>query len=600
MALYRDCVLVEVLGTEWRFEDREGASLAVDRDEQYAEMEVGSRADLEWSDKEAVCRILQVTKMLSSMQHLEQPPISFSPCRYSLSPAYFAGNALTPEEISRVELISTICPTIRRLNQRGGFWAAIGLACIETQPEQIQEFREELETVPELRKLSEERGTAQVKWFEKQWNSQKFHSAVMSFFQRLFVSRCSAIGLVQDSPSEVIKPRYVLDEAVFRTMAQILRVKLVIYMLAERELKQTYRGNGAQSCPSLYLLVSHGHVLHILYPSDKNSLPVPVLQPSVRGEKLQTVSAIWELKEGMQKTTQKWQLLGTGADAIDKELLTRFELSVKRLEYQESTGCVSCRMQSPDIKLNCHSICSQCLDNTLAQQLSQPPYQPFCPCSAPISSVTLRQLIGSKRYQQLQINMPDELKDYECEKCLRTGSHKEIYKLACECCLCIYCAAESIRNSRKCPCKLPLPEEIQLYCKDLNLSCSRCHVSKPFLSCLAHSPCHPLCKACAVTLLQEPETACPQCDRLYTQREQTQLAESLQGFCLICHMKKPFAEMVEMECACDICEKCMSRSLESATLTVCPKCWKVVTLPALLEKQLWQLRGKRFSLLVPH
>jgi hypothetical protein len=593
MALYRDCALIEVLRTEWRFEDREGGRLAVDRDARYAEMEVGSRADLEWNDKEAVCRIVQVTKMLSSTQHLEQPPISFSPCRYSLSPAYFAANSLTPEEISRVELISTLCPTIRKLNQRGGFWAAIGLACIETQPEQIREFRDEIERAPELRKLTQELGTAQVKWFEKQWNSQEFYSAVMSFFQRLFLSRCSSIGLVQDAPSEVIKPRYVLDDAVFHTMAQILRVKLVIYMLAERELKRTYRGNGAQSSPSLYLLVSHGHVLHILYPSVKDSLPVPVLQPSVKGEMLQTVSAIWHLTEGMQKTTQKWQLLGTGADVIDKELLTRFELSVKGLEYQEKTGCVSCGIPSADIKLSCHSICSQCLDNTLAQQFSQPPYQPYCPCSAPLSSITIRQLIGSKRYQQLQINMPDELKDYECEKCLRCGNYKEIYKLACDCCLCIYCAAESIRNSRKCPCSLPLPEEIQLYCKDFCLICSRCHVSKPILSCLAHSPCHPLCKACAATLLREPETACcPQCDRLYTQREQTQLAESLQGFCLICHMKKPFAEMVEMECACEICEECMSRSLESTALTMCPKCRKVASLPALLEKQLWRLRGK--------
>lgn len=597
MALCRDCELVEVLRTEWRFENREGERFAVDREEQYADMEVGSRADLEWSDKEAVCRILQVTKMLSSAQHLEHPPISFSPCRYPLSPAYFTSNSLTPEETSRVELISTTYPTIRRVNQRGGFWAAIGLAYLETQSEQITEFREELERVPELRNLTQEQGTAYVKWFEKQWKSQEFYSAVTSFFQRLFLTHCSSIGLVQDSPSEVIKPRYVLDDAVFQTMAQILRVKLVIYMLAERELKRVYRGNGVSS---LYLLVSHGHVLHILYPTGKNALPVPVLQPNVSGEKLQTISTIWELKEEMQKTTQKWQLMGTTADVIDKELLTRFELSVNELGYKERRGCVSCGRLSADVKLICHAICSQCLESTLALQFSQPPYQPFCPCSTPLSTVTLRQLIGSKRYQQLQKGIENpELKDYECEKCLRSGGYKDIYELHCGCCLCIYCAVDSIRSSGSCPCGTQLPVEIKSYCRDLQLICSSCNVSKPILSGIAYSPCHPLCKACASNLLEEAEKACPQCDRLYTQKEQTRLSDSLQGFCLICHQKKPFTEMVEMECACDICEKCMCRSCESRPLTACPKCGKAVTLPASIEKQLWLLRRKRLALLLP-
>lgn len=580
-------MLKEVLRRAWVFEDSAGDKWEVDREEQWEGMQVGSRADLEWNEGQAKCQIVQVTWAVSSAKHFHAPLICFSPCRYPLSSAYFT-DSLSPPETSLVELISLRCPTVRRVSQEGGFWLALGLACLEVQPGKVQEFGEEVESVKKLKRFVKMQGTERLKWFEKQWNNPDFHSAVTSCFQSLFRLFCRSVGLVHTSIGDVLKPGYALDDAVFQTMAEILKVKLVICLLAEQRI---FKGNGAHS-PSLYLLVSHGHLYHILYPSARD-LPEPRLEPRAEGKVL-TIRALWELAQKVKQAEKKWQLMELRAEFLEAQQLALLEHELERQEEKERNECVSCQLARADIKLKCHFICSQCLHSIVQQQLSQPPYIPCCPCSAPLSPATLRQALGSESYRQLQSSLPLELKDYQCTKCLRTGNYKEVYELNCGCCLCLHCAAESIRTSRECCPGNPLPVEILQYFRDLRLACSCCHVIKCFLSNFSHTPCHSLCKACAVDILRDPETACPECDRLYTEKERQRLAGSLQGLCRVCHKRKPYAEMMEMKCDCEICEDCMGKQ-ESWK---CPKCLQELP-PSSQEKWLWQQRRKQFCKSLP-
>ena len=586
MALHRDCMLKEVLRRAWVFESRTGERWEVDREEQWADMQVGSRADLEWNEVEAKCGIVQVTWTISSDKHLHAPPICFSPCRYPLSSAYFA-YSLTSQEVCLLDIISLRCPSVRRVSQEGGFWLAVGLACLETQPGKVQEFEEEVEFAKELKRFVKKQGNERLKWFEKQWNNKEFHSTVVSCFQSLFRLQCSSVGLVHCSLDDVLKPGYELDDSVFQAMAEILKVKLVIYLLTE---KRKFKGNGGNSS-SLYLLVSHGHLYHILYPSVRD-LPEPMLKPRADG-KVHAVGALWKLVQRTQQVEKKWQLIDLRTELLDTQQLGLLE---QELESQEETirnECVSCKLARADVKLKCHFICSQCLNSTVQQQLSQPPYVPCCPCSNPLSPATLRQALGSKAYQHLQKSLPVELKDYECTKCMRMGDCREVYELKCGCCLCLHCTAECIRTSRKC-CGSPLPVEIMLYCRDLRLTCSGCGAFRCFLSNFSHTPCHPLCKVCAATLLRDPETVCPKCDRLYTEKESQRLAGSLQGLCRICHERKPHTEMIETDCDCEVCAACMNTQVTSK----CPKCSQDLPLRS-QEKWLWQQRGKRFCKFLP-
>ena len=576
MRVYEACVLY-VKEEVWVFMDSTGKQWEVRKDTPLeggrSEVTVGMQADLHFDDLHSPCRLVKVTTVSV-----------FSPSKSSIS-TYFQHLPLTDTEKASCAFIQTYYADIRKTRTEGGSPLAFGVAYMENFAGKIDqihsEVRREIERKTALREYLKVENAA--KWLESQWNNEDFATEVISVFRALYISNLRTISTSQSNPHP--------DEYFFQTMSQVLQVKLVVYFPEQVQLKHTYRDPETMSRDTLHFLVTRRYSYYVLYGKQESEI-------CERDDMIRIIETIWKLAKIIKNAVSMWRIISEIMETEMRKLIEKLENAVIDLKQKYSgvtvpstdifppskSRCFKCGVRQSEFDVGCHLFCFQCLYSIFDSQLSTYPYSPSCTCSVPLSLLTVYEALGAYAYRELVSRMPVEGRRYACDECQLWGSTMEIYVLKCGCCLCIHCVSENIKHFRRCKCGLEFPIEIQTYLFRLCLNCIKCNYDLPFLTHFPHTPCHPICKQCALSISHQALISCSACDRLYSDMEKTRLINTLYGICRECRLEKPYVEMRGLSCDCEVCEKCVMQMKE------CPFCRKGTRRMSVKEKELWQRR----------